>query len=67
VIVRPPGPWPPAWSSAWLLAAAEAWAGRCGLERLTLETGAANTAARAFYAAAGYHEEDVRLTKDLRA
>jgi GNAT superfamily N-acetyltransferase len=48
-----------------LLGAAEAWAVERGLERLTLETGAANSGARAFYAAAGYVEEDVRLTKEI--
>jgi hypothetical protein len=33
---------------------------------LTLETGAANHGGRAFYAALGYLEEDVRLTKKIR-
>jgi ribosomal protein S18 acetylase RimI-like enzyme len=37
-----------------------------GLARITLETGAANDAARAFYAALGYREEDVRLSRALR-
>jgi GNAT superfamily N-acetyltransferase len=50
---------------ALLLRTAEAWALARGLERLTLETGAANAGARAFYAAAGYQEEDVRLTKKI--
>jgi GNAT superfamily N-acetyltransferase len=36
---------------------AEAWAVERGFERLTLETGAAITRARAFYAAAGHDEE----------
>jgi len=49
-----------------LMAAAEAWAAGRGLRCLTLETGAANQAARSFYAALGYLIEDVRLTKDLR-
>jgi ribosomal protein S18 acetylase RimI-like enzyme len=48
-----------------LLAAAEDWASRRGYDRLTLETGAANARARAFYARAGYAEEEVRLSKDL--
>jgi GNAT superfamily N-acetyltransferase len=48
-----------------LLRVAETWAAARGLERLTLETGAANAGARAFYAVAGYHEEDVRLTKRI--
>lgn len=43
--------------------AAEAWAVRRGLAFLTLETGAANQPARAFYAHCGYQEEDIRLTK----
>lgn len=46
-----------------LMAAAEDWARRRGLAFLTLETGAANRTARAFYEALGYAEEDVRLTK----
>lgn len=48
-----------------LMAAAEAWGAARGLEYLTLETGAANHAARAFYAALGYQEEEVRLTKAM--
>ncbi len=48
-----------------LMAAAEQWATDRGLACLTLETGAANQAARAFYAALGYADEDVRLTKRL--
>lgn len=46
-----------------LVSAAEAWAARRGLALLTLETGAANQPARAFYAQRGYREEDIRLTK----
>lgn len=46
-----------------LLRAAERWAAERGLARLSLETGAANTAARAFYRALGYQEEDVRLSR----
>jgi ribosomal protein S18 acetylase RimI-like enzyme len=46
-----------------LMDAAESWAARRGLAFLTLETGAANRPARAFYAERGYQEEDVRLTK----
>jgi hypothetical protein len=34
-----------------------------GLARLTLETVAADTAARGFYGALGYRDEDVRLSK----
>lgn len=48
-----------------LMAAAEQWAARRGLAFLTLETGAANHTARGFYAAIGYREEDVRLTKAI--
>lgn len=48
-----------------LMDAAEEWGRRRGLRHLTLETGAANLAARAFYTRCGYREEDVRLTKSL--
>lgn len=48
-----------------LMAVAEAWGAQRGLSFLTLETGAANHTARAFYAALGYQEEDVRLTKAI--
>ncbi len=48
-----------------LMAAAEQWAADRGLAHLTLETGAANTAARRFYGALGYRDEDVRLTKRI--
>ena len=45
-----------------LVDAARGWAVGRGLTRLTLSTGAANARARAFYAALGFDEEDVRLT-----
>jgi GNAT superfamily N-acetyltransferase len=48
-----------------LVAAAEAWGAARGHAYMTLETGAANRGARAFYAALGYVEEDVRLTKKI--
>ncbi len=48
-----------------LMTAAEAWGAQRGLDFLTLETGAANQTARRFYAALGYQEEDVRLTKAI--
>ncbi|MFI9589442.1 GNAT family N-acetyltransferase [Nonomuraea sp. NPDC052265] len=48
-----------------LMAAAEEWARDQGLRHVTLETGAANTTARRFYAALGYTEEGVRLTRSL--
>jgi ribosomal protein S18 acetylase RimI-like enzyme len=49
-----------------LVAAVEAWAVESGLRLLTLETGAANASARAFYRRLGFAEEDVRLTRRLR-
>ena len=48
-----------------LIGAAEDWARERGLVHLTLETGAGNRTARAFYAALGFLEEDVRLAKRL--
>jgi len=48
-----------------LMQAAEEWGRRRGLQYLTLETGAANSPAKAFYSSLGYQEEDVRLTKEL--
>lgn len=48
-----------------LMDAAETWAARRGLAFLTLETGAANQPARAFYAQRGYRDEDVRLTRPI--
>jgi ribosomal protein S18 acetylase RimI-like enzyme len=46
-----------------LMSVAENWAISRGLSCLTLETGAANHAARSLYQALGYEEEDIRLTK----
>jgi ribosomal protein S18 acetylase RimI-like enzyme len=48
-----------------LIEAAQAWARDHGLVNLTLHTGACNTGARAFYAALGFAEEEVRLTRPL--
>jgi ribosomal protein S18 acetylase RimI-like enzyme len=48
-----------------LVAAAEAWARDQGLAHLTLHTGTYNTRARAFYAALGFAEEEVRLTRPV--
>ncbi|BCJ38349.1 GNAT family acetyltransferase [Actinocatenispora thailandica] len=48
-----------------LMEAAHRWAAGRGLRRLTLETGAANATARAFYRSLGYQEEDVRLSRPL--
>lgn len=49
-----------------LMGRAEDWARARGVTYLTLETGAANTQARAFYDSLGFAEEDVRLTRRLR-
>ena len=49
-----------------LIAAADAWAREHGLRNLTLLTGSFNTNARAFYAALGFAEEEVRLTRPIR-
>ena len=46
-----------------LIAAAEDWARDHGLRNLTLHTGAFNAGARGFYAALGFAEEEVRLTR----
>ncbi|HZC29923.1 MAG TPA: GNAT family N-acetyltransferase [Gaiellaceae bacterium] len=46
-----------------LMAAVEGWARERSLTRVSLDTGAANLDARRFYAARGYVESDVRLTK----
>jgi GNAT superfamily N-acetyltransferase len=46
-----------------LVEAAECWAVGRGHRRITLETGAANHAARSFYASLGYAEEQVQLTR----
>ena len=48
-----------------LIAAADAWARDRGLRNLTLHTGALNTNARGFYAALGFVEEEVRLTRPV--
>jgi ribosomal protein S18 acetylase RimI-like enzyme len=48
-----------------LIAAAETWARDRGLRHLTLQTGTANIPARHFYAALGFEEEDIRLTRPL--
>jgi ribosomal protein S18 acetylase RimI-like enzyme len=49
-----------------LIGAAETWAREHGLEHLTLHAGAHNANARAFYAALGFAEEEVRLTRPVR-
>jgi GNAT superfamily N-acetyltransferase len=48
-----------------LVDAAEQWARERGHTLLVLDTGAANTRARHFYANLGYQEESVRLVKPL--
>jgi ribosomal protein S18 acetylase RimI-like enzyme len=48
-----------------LTAAAETWARDRGLRHLTLHTGMANIPARDFYAALGFQEEEIRLTRRL--
>jgi ribosomal protein S18 acetylase RimI-like enzyme len=48
-----------------LMAAVEDWAREQGLARVSLDTGASNVAARDFYAALGYEETDVRLSKPV--
>ena len=50
-----------------LIEAADGWAREHGLVNLTLHTGAFNTGARAFYAALGFDEEEVRLTRAVPA
>lgn len=49
-----------------LMQAAEQWGADRGHDLITLETGSANHGARAFYAAIGFVDEDVRLTKKLK-
>jgi ribosomal protein S18 acetylase RimI-like enzyme len=46
-----------------LMTVAESWAIDRRLSCITLETGAANHAARSLYQVLGYEEEDIRLTK----
>lgn len=48
-----------------LMSAAEQWARSAGYTRLTIETGAGNQAARQFYTALGYLEEEVVLSRAL--
>lgn len=48
-----------------LVDAADAWARDHGLANLTVHTGAFNTDARAFYAALGFAEDEVRLTRPV--
>ena len=48
-----------------LIKAAEAWARKRQLERVTVETGARNRRALRLYRRCGYRDEDVRLTKQI--
>lgn len=48
-----------------LMLSAEAWARERGLRFITLDTGAGNAGARAFYGRLGYLAEDVSFTKVL--
>ncbi|NGN66732.1 GNAT family N-acetyltransferase [Streptomyces sp. A7024] len=48
-----------------LMAAAESWARERGLRRIRLTTGAANAPARGFYAALGFADEEVTLSREL--
>lgn len=48
-----------------LMQAAEDWGWTQGYKRLSLETGAANQVARAFYRSRGYQDEDIRLSVSL--
>lgn len=48
-----------------LAAAAEQWARSAGYVLLTIETGSINRSARSFYAALGYAEEMVVLSRAL--
>lgn len=48
-----------------LMSAAEHWARSAGHTRLMIETGAGNASARRFYAAIGYGEEEVTLSRAL--
>ena len=48
-----------------LVTAVESWARDAGYARITLETGALNHGARAFYHQLGYTDEEVVLTRPL--
>ena len=48
-----------------LVAAAEDWGRSRGRRRVVVDTGAANASARQFYAALGYEEEDVTVSRAI--
>ena len=49
-----------------LMRVGEEWAASRGRRYLTLQTGTANQAARAAYAAMGFAEEEIQLTREVR-
>jgi len=49
-----------------LVEAVEAWGRSRGRNRVAVDTGAANAAARRFYAALGYEEEDVTVSRAIQ-
>lgn len=48
-----------------LVGAAEAWGHARGRRRVVVDTGAANARARRFYAALGFQDEDVTLSREI--
>lgn len=48
-----------------LVEAAIEWSRECGLERITLSTGARNSRARRFYASLGFEEEGITLSASI--
>lgn len=48
-----------------LVRAAEDWGRARGRKRVVVDTGAANTPARRFYAALGYEEEDITISRAI--
>ena len=49
-----------------LVGAAEDWGRARGRQRVVVDTGAANTPARRFYAALGYEEEDITVSRAIQ-
>jgi GNAT superfamily N-acetyltransferase len=50
-----------------LVEAAEDWGRSRGRKRVVVDTGAANAPARQFYAALGYEEEDITVSRAIRS
>jgi GNAT superfamily N-acetyltransferase len=48
-----------------LVGAAEDWGRARGRKRMVVDTGAANTSARRFYAALGYEDEDITVSRPI--